>query len=79
MTQQADELLKKALSLPAEDRATLAGCLIESLDPTSDASAEQAWSEEISHRIQELDSGKARTLPWEEIRRRISTKLGDGR
>ena len=40
---------------------------------------EQAWSEEISHRIQELDSGKAQTLPWEEVSRRISTKLGDGR
>jgi putative addiction module component (TIGR02574 family) len=79
VTQEADELLKKALSLPEEDRATLAGFLIESLDTNIDASAEQAWNDEVSRRIEELDAGKARTLPWEEVRRRILTKLSDGR
>jgi putative addiction module component (TIGR02574 family) len=79
VTQEADELLKKALSLPEEDRATLAGFLIESLDTNIDASAEQAWNDEVSRRIEELDAGKARTLPWEEVRRRALTKLGDGK
>jgi hypothetical protein len=32
VTQEADDLLKKALTLPAEDRAALAGSLIDSLD-----------------------------------------------
>jgi hypothetical protein len=36
MTQEAAELLKKALSLPASERADLAGSLIESLDDTQD-------------------------------------------
>ena len=78
MTQEANELLKKALTLPAEDRAALAGSLIESLDTSVDASAEAAWSEEITQRIQDIDSGKAKTVPWEEVRRRISMKLGEG-
>jgi putative addiction module component (TIGR02574 family) len=77
VTQEANELLRKALTLPPEDRAALAGSLIESLETTTDLSAEQAWSEEIAHRIQDLDSGKAKTVPWEEVRRRISIKLGD--
>jgi hypothetical protein len=33
--------LKKALALPAEARAALAGSLLESLDDTVDASAEE--------------------------------------
>jgi putative addiction module component (TIGR02574 family) len=78
VTQEANELLRKALTLPPEDRAALAGSLIESLETTTDSFAEQAWSEEIAHRIQDLDSGKAKTVPWEEVRRRISIKLGDG-
>jgi putative addiction module component (TIGR02574 family) len=77
MTQEANELLKKALALPAEDRATLAGSLINSLDTVADASAEEAWNDEIASRFDELDSGKARTVPWAEVRRRVSAKFGD--
>lgn len=77
MTQEAKELLKKALTLPAEDRANLAGSLIDSLDTAGDASAEEAWHDEIARRIEELDSGKAKTVPWAEVRRRIAAKLGD--
>ena len=40
MTQEVSELLKKALALPAEARAALAGSLLDSLDDTLDASAE---------------------------------------
>src|ERR1700680_637901 len=36
MTQEAAELLTKTLSLPASERADLAGSLIESLDDTQD-------------------------------------------
>jgi len=65
------ELLEKALKLPAEARAALAGFLIESLDESVDEDAEPAWVEEIAHRIRELDSGKAKTVPWSKARRII--------
>lgn len=45
----------------------------------SDKTVEQAWDDEILRRIQELDSGKAKTIPWEKVRRRIAAKLGDDR
>lgn len=77
MTQEANDLLKKALALPAEDRAALAGTLIDSLDEQADASVEEAWNDEIARRIAELDSGKAKTIPWVEIRRRVLAKLGE--
>lgn len=79
MTQPAFELLQKALALSDEERAELAGSLIDSLDATVDEGAESAWNQEISRRIGELDSGKAKTVPWEEVQRRISAKLTDAR
>jgi len=79
MTQQASELLQKALSLSEEERAELAGSLIESLDTTVDAAAEAAWNEEIARRIEDLDSGKTKTIPWKEVRSRISSKLTHGK
>lgn len=79
MTPDADELLKKALTLPANDRATLAGSLIDSLEDVDEASAQNAWNDEIARRIEELDSGKAKTIPWDEVRRRVATKLDHGR
>jgi putative addiction module component (TIGR02574 family) len=78
MDQEISELLKKALSLPPEARAALAGSLLESLDDHIDAAAEEEWSSEIAKRIEELDSGKVKPIPWPEVRRRISQIL-DGR
>jgi len=52
MTHEANELLRKALTLPAEERAELASTLIDSLDPITDEQAEAAWQVEISRRIE---------------------------
>ena len=79
MTQQASELLQKALSLSEEERAELAASLLESLDATVDQAGEAAWNEEIARRIDDLESGKAKTIPWEVVRSRISSKLTHGK
>jgi putative addiction module component (TIGR02574 family) len=75
MTQEVSELLKKALALPPEARAALAGSLLESLDDTVDASAEEEWNEEIARRIRGLDSGKVKPIPWAQARRQVSAIL----
>lgn len=75
MTLEVSELLKKALSLPPEARAALAGSLLESLDDTVDASAEEEWNREIALRIQELDAGKVKTIPWAEARKQVLALL----
>jgi putative addiction module component (TIGR02574 family) len=77
MTQEVAELLKKALALPAEARAALAGSLLESLDDKLDAGAEEEWKQEIARRIAELDSGKVKPIPWAEARRQISAMMND--
>jgi putative addiction module component (TIGR02574 family) len=65
------QLLVEALRLPEAERAALAGELIESLETEVDADAEAAWSAEIRHRVEDLNTGRARTVPWAEARRRI--------
>ena len=81
MTQEASELLKKALALSTEERAELADSLLESLEERHEdpGAVEVAWNDEIARRIGELDSSKAKTIPWEEVRQRISAKLTNGR
>ena len=37
------------------------------------------WNDEIARRIAELDLGKAKTIPWGEVRQRISAKLRNDR
>ena len=70
MSPEIEELLKKAMSLPPEARADLASSLIDSLDQTLDDDVEAAWQQEIAHRVEELESGKVKTIPWTEVRRR---------
>jgi putative addiction module component (TIGR02574 family) len=67
----ATELLKQALTLDERDRASVAGALIESLEPEADDGAEQAWDAEIRRRVAELDSGAVQTIPWSEVRKRL--------
>ena len=69
------DLLKKALELPPEARAAPASSLLDSLDGETDAAAEEEWSKEIAHRIEELDSGKVKTTPWAEARRQLGCGL----
>ena len=62
MPQGETEILRKDLALPPEARAAPANSLLESLDSVVDASAEEAWSEEIARRVEELDSGKVKPV-----------------
>lgn len=72
MKSDMSEILKKAMKLPPEGRAALAGSLLESLDDTLDADAESAWATEITRRVKELDLGMSEPVPWSEARRIIA-------
>jgi putative addiction module component (TIGR02574 family) len=74
----AKQLLVEALRLSDEERAALAGELIQSLEREVDSDAEAAWSAEIRARLERVDAGIARTIPWSEARRRIHAAAGRG-
>ena len=75
MTRETTDLLRKALALPVEERAELAGTLIESLETTEDASVEAAWDAEVVRRMEQLDSGSVKPVSLEEARRRLSSAI----
>jgi putative addiction module component (TIGR02574 family) len=71
MTKAADTLYQAALQLPEHDRAELAAKLIDSIDPTTDTDWAEAWDAEIAKRIIELEAGKTKTIPWDQVRQGI--------
>lgn len=77
MSPDVSDLLKRALSLPVEERAALANTLLDSLEQI-DESVQEAWDREVARRIKDLEAGRAVTVPWEELRRKLLT-IADGR
>jgi putative addiction module component (TIGR02574 family) len=78
MSDEVGDLLKKAMALPVDARAQLAGSLLDTLDETVDEDVEAAWQNEVALRIHELDTGTAKTIPWTTVRRRLAGKLKHG-
>ena len=79
MNTQTQRVLEEALGLSEEDRADLAASLIESLDATVDPSVEEAWRVEVERRLHELDSGRAQTVPWTEVRAELLARARKSR
>jgi putative addiction module component (TIGR02574 family) len=68
MARDVKELIREAVELSESDRATLAGAMLESLEPRPTPEVKAAWSREIERRIREIDTGAVELLDWEEIR-----------
>ena len=77
MTQEARDLLQKALALPENERAELAGNLLSSLDTAVDQDVDANWQREVAHRLDEVQSGKVETIPWEEVQQKGRKLLHD--
>ena len=65
------ELYKRAMSLDAEERAELAGMLLDSLEIDAEGGVEPAWLTEIEKRLEAIDTGVVETVPWSEVRSRV--------
>ena len=72
MDKSSLSILDQALRLPPNERAEVAEQLIQSLDPQADSEVEQAWQQEIQQRLSEITSGVEKTIPWEEVQRRLT-------
>lgn len=57
MNRDLKEVFREAFNLPESDRATLAGLLIESLEPPPEADVEELWAKEAERRWREIESG----------------------
>jgi putative addiction module component (TIGR02574 family) len=75
MTPEVSKLLEQALLLSVEEQEALADSLISNLGGKVDEAVLAAWDDEVKKRIAELDSGRAKTVPWAEVRQRNLAKL----
>jgi putative addiction module component (TIGR02574 family) len=76
MSPEVSDLLKRALALSADERAALANTLLDSLETTNE-SVQQAWDEEVARRIEDLKTGKAVTVPWEQLHRELLAMMNE--
>ena len=74
MSPEVSDLLKRARALPVDERTALANTLLDSLEE-SDRSAQAAWDEEVARRMQDLQAGKALTVPWEDLPQELLAML----
>jgi len=71
MTSKVEKVLSDALELPSDERAEVAVTLLESLGGDEEGRVDEAWAAEIKRRVDEVQSGKVKTIPWSEARRKI--------
>jgi putative addiction module component (TIGR02574 family) len=67
MGRKLEDLATEALELGRESRAALAKRLLDSLDEPSADEVGEAWINEAQRRCEELKTGKARTIPSDEV------------
>lgn len=75
MVSDFDDILKRALALPAEDRAVLADLLLESLDAPDQKEIDAAWAEEAERRMREIDEGKVELIDGELVMERLRSRF----
>lgn len=63
---KTQDLIDEAISLPIEERALLVDSLLRSMNPLSKEN-DRKWALEAKKRLEELRSGKVKTISGEEV------------
>lgn len=74
MASNIAHVLKEALAMTPSERATIAHCLIASIEDTIDKNVEEEWLEIAQKRLDELKNNKVNTVCWNEIKEQIRSK-----
>ena len=75
MSALLDELEKQSRLLTAQEKATLARILIESLDESISGDVEQLWIAESQRRYKSYLKGEIETHPGDEVMSRARSRL----
>ncbi|MDO8990410.1 MAG: addiction module protein [Sideroxyarcus sp.] len=75
MNPNIEELAKATMALDIEDRATLAGKLLLSLDEPSPSELERQWLDEAERRLDAYRAGRVQGIPADEVFRRAIFEL----
>jgi putative addiction module component (TIGR02574 family) len=75
MSANVAEIEAKIRSLSREDKADLLRALIAELDGPADANVEQAWLVEAQRRYREVQEGKVKPIPGDQVFEHLRTRL----
>ncbi len=67
---ETKKLIDEAIALPVEERANLIDSLLKSLNPEK-LEVERKWVAIAKKRLEEIQSGKVKAIPGEEVFDRI--------
>lgn len=67
---KTQELFEEAVSLPIEMRAQLIDKLLRSIHPIQ-KEIDELWAAEVEKRVEEIKSGKVKTIPGDEVFKKI--------
>jgi len=73
-----EKIRNEAMRLSLEDRARLAGELIESLDELDEVdqvAVDAAWAEEVRRRVQDFRAGKVKAMDGEDVLDRLRARF----
>ncbi|GAP97038.1 addiction module protein [Leptolyngbya sp. NIES-2104] len=62
-----EDIIRAALTLPANSRAMLAEHLLRSLDAQEQSETDAAWSEVVEQRIEAVKSGEVTPIPATQV------------
>lgn len=74
MSLSAREFYEAGMNLPPSVRKEVALRLLESLEVADQESIDEAWTTEIGSRIDDVLSGKVKTIPHEEVLARLAER-----
>lgn len=74
MSLSASEFYDAALALPPSVHKDIALRLLESVEVVDDNSIDEAWTNELSSRVDDIVSGKVTTVPGEQVFADISAR-----
>lgn len=77
MSRRVHDLYREAADLSESERAELAGLLLESIEGEPEPNVEAAWAAEIERRVREIDEGRVKTIPWEQVRAELHARLAE--
>lgn len=67
MSFSASEFYEAGLALPPSVRKDIALRLLESVEVVDDDAIEEAWTNELSSRVDDIVRGKVETVPGEQV------------
>lgn len=73
---RVEELFEQVRSLSPDEQEAFR--LLLNSEAEDDIELSPEWKSEIQRRIEDIDSGRVKTIPWEEVQKKLEARLRGG-